>query len=117
MGAAIGNMNANALGVGNLLVTDVESASKSITKLDQAIARVSTQRSSLGAVQNRLEHTINNLGVAAENMTASESRIRDVDMATEMMEFTRLNILSQASTAMLAQANQQPQAVLQLLGR
>jgi len=64
-----------------------------------------------------LEHTINNLGTASENLTAAESRIRDVDMAREMMEFTKLNILSQAATAMLAQANQQPQSILQLLGR
>ncbi|HEX7715568.1 MAG TPA: flagellin, partial [Bacillota bacterium] len=66
---------------------------------------------------NRLEHTINNLGVASENITASESRIRDVDMASEMMSYTKLNVLSQAAMSMLAQANQQPQQVLQLLGR
>ena len=69
----------------------------------------------MGALQNRLEHTINNLGVAAENLTAAESRIRDVDMAKEMMAFTKNNILTQASQAMLAQANMQPQGVLQLL--
>ncbi|CAM5442243.1 hypothetical protein BSAF29S_05730 [Bacillus safensis subsp. safensis] len=73
------------------------------------------ERSKLGAVQNRLEHTINNLGASGENLTAAESRIRDVDMAKEMSEFTKNNILSQASQAMLAQANQQPQNVLQLL--
>ncbi|HHV76127.1 MAG TPA: flagellin [Syntrophothermus lipocalidus] len=73
--------------------------------------------SCLGDHQNSLEHTINNLGTASENLTAAESRIRDVDMAREMMEFTKLNILSQAATAMLAQANQQPQSILQLLGR
>ena len=83
--------------------------------IDDAIAKVSTERSSLGAYQNRLEHTINNLSNASENLTAAESRIRDVDMAKEMMEFTKLNILSQAATAMLAQANSQPQMVLQLL--
>ncbi|MGJ3544981.1 flagellin Hag, partial [Bacillus subtilis] len=76
---------------------------------------VSKQRSKLGAVQNRLEHTINNLSASGENLTAAESRIRDVDMAKEMSEFTKNNILSQASQAMLAQANQQPQNVLQLL--
>ena len=69
----------------------------------------------MGAYQNRLEHTINNLGTSSENLTAAESRVRDVDMAKEMMEFQKNNILNQASTAMLAQANQQPQGVLQLL--
>ena len=116
MGSAIGDMTAKALNVDNLLLTDVVSAGKAITKIDQAISRVSSQRSTLGAVQNRLDHTINNLGVASENITAAESRIRDADMAKEMMEFTRLNILSQSTTAMLAQANQQPQQVLQLIG-
>jgi len=116
MGAAVGRMDSEALGVKSVLVTDAFSAGRAITKIDEAISRVSAQRSSLGAVQNRLEHTINNLGVAAENITASESRIRDVDMAAEMMEFTRLSILTQASTAMLAQANTQPQSVLQLIG-
>jgi flagellin len=83
--------------------------------IDGAIGVVSTERSKLGAMQNRLEHTINNLGVASENLTAANSRIRDVDMASEMMEFTRTQILTQAGTAMLAQANQLPQSVLQLL--
>ncbi|MFG6669515.1 flagellin Hag [Bacillus subtilis] len=83
--------------------------------VDDAIKTVSKQRSKLGAVQNRLEHTINNLSASGENLTAAESRIRDVDMAKEMSEFTKNNILSQASQAMLAQANQQPQNVLQLL--
>ncbi|MCY7903275.1 flagellin, partial [Bacillus inaquosorum] len=98
---------------------DVSSATFSfdteIAKIDTAITSVSSQRSKLGAVQNRLEHTINNLGASSENLTAAESRIRDVDMAKEMSEFTKNNILSQASQAMLAQANQQPQNVLQLL--
>jgi flagellin len=116
MGAAIGRMDSEALNVKNILVTDAFSAGRAITKIDEAISRVSSLRSDLGAVQNRLEHTINNLGVAAENITASESRIRDVDMAAEMMEFTKLSILTQASTAMLAQANTQPQSVLQLMG-
>ena len=79
------------------------------------MAHVSAQRSQLGAWQNRLEHTINNLGTSSENLTAAESRIRDVDMAQEMMEFTKNIILQQAAQAMLAQANQQPQSVLQLL--
>ena len=90
-------------------------ASAAITTIDNAIEKVSAQRSQLGAFQNRLEHTINNLGTSSENLTAAESRIRDVDMAKEMMEFTKNNILSQAAQSMLAQANQQPQSVLQLL--
>lgn len=83
--------------------------------IDKAIGSVSTQRSTLGAAQNRLDHTINNLTTTSENLSAAESRIRDVDMAAEMMEFTKNNILSQAATSMLAQANQMPQSVLQLL--
>ncbi|KXG76339.1 flagellin N-terminal helical domain-containing protein [Thermotalea metallivorans] len=83
--------------------------------VDKALTAVSTQRAKLGAIQNRLEHTIKNLDTAAENLQASESRIRDVDMAREMMNFTKQNILNQAATAMLAQANQAPQGVLQLL--
>ena len=83
--------------------------------INSAIEQVSTQRSALGAVQNRLEHTIKNLDTSAENLQASESRIRDVDMAKEMMNFTKNNILTQAAQAMLAQANQAPQGVLQLL--
>ncbi len=96
-------------------VTTSEKASAALSIINDAIERVSAQRSQLGAFQNRLEHTINNLGTSAENLVASESRIRDVDMAKEMMEFTKQNILSQAAQAMLAQANQQPQGVLQLL--
>jgi flagellin len=91
-------------------------ANRMIGQLDTAISKVSTQRSKLGAYQNRLEHTIANLETAAENLTAAESRIRDVDMAAEMMNFTKQQILMQAGTAMLAQANQKPQSVLQLLG-
>jgi flagellin len=93
----------------------VNSASSAITSLDTAIQTVSTNRANLGAVQNRLEHTISNLSVATENLSASESRIRDTDMAQEMVSFTRSQILTQAGTAMLAQANQAPQQVLQLL--
>lgn len=99
----------------NSVVDTVAKAQTLITEMDAAIVDVSSQRGVLGAAQNRLEHTINNLNTSAENLTASESRIRDVDMAKEMMEFTKNNILSQAATAMLAQANQQPQMVLQLL--
>ncbi|MFY9198405.1 MAG: flagellin, partial [Acutalibacteraceae bacterium] len=80
-----------------------------------AINQVSMQRADLGAMQNRLEHTVNNLGTTAENLTSAESRIRDVDMAKEMMAMTKNNILNQAATAMLAQANAMPQSVLQLL--
>ncbi len=115
MGINIGNMNARALGVNNIQVTDRANAARSITVIDSAIARVSDQRANLGAYQNRLEHTINNLTTASTNLTASESRIRDVDMAKEMMNFTKLNILMQAGNSMLGQANQLPQNVLQLL--
>jgi flagellin len=87
-----------------------------ISQIDAAIGAISTQRAEFGAVQNRLEHTLNNLAVYQENLTASESRIRDVDMAAEMVEFTKLQILQQAGTAMLAQAQQSGQSVLKLLG-
>lgn len=96
-------------------VTTATNASGSLDTLDAAIKSVSDERAKLGAVQNRLEHTINNLGTSSENLTAAESRIRDVDMAKEMMNQTKNSILSQAAQAMLAQANQQPQGVLQLL--
>ena len=96
-------------------VTSSDKASGSIETINKAIEQVSTQRSKLGAVQNRLEHTTANLNNTSENLTAAESRVRDVDMAKEMMNFSKNNILSQAAQAMLAQANQQPQGVLQLL--
>ncbi|MCL4533650.1 MAG: hypothetical protein M1370_00610 [Bacteroidetes bacterium] len=86
-----------------------------ITKVDNAIDYVNTKRSNLGAYQNRLEHTIANLGVASENLSASESRIRDLDLASEMVNFTKTQILQQAGTSILAQANQAPQSILQLL--
>lgn len=86
-----------------------------ITKIDEAIKAVSAQRADLGAAQNRLEHTINNLGTTQENLSEANSRIRDVDMAQEMMSFTKSNILSQAATSMLAQANSMPNSVLSLL--
>lgn len=98
-----------------LNVSTREGAAKAIAVLDKATSTVSSERAKLGAVQNRLEHTINNLGTASENLTAAESRIRDVDMAKEMMQQTKNNILAQAAQAMLAQANQAPQGVLQLL--
>lgn len=114
------NMKATAsvvnLGASTSIAVSSQSAANLMIKtLDTAITKVSEERSQLGAYQNRLEHTIKNLDVAAENLQASESRIRDVDMAKEMMEFTKGNILNQAAQAMLAQANQVPQGVLQLL--
>ncbi|WP_175990240.1 flagellin Hag [Bacillus sp. Marseille-Q1617] len=114
----VGNMTAGGanLGVSGLdISTDSATATAAIATLDTAITNVSTERSNLGAFQNRLEHTINNLSTSSENLTAAESRIRDVDMAKEMMNQTKNSILAQASQAMLAQANQQPQGVLQLL--
>lgn len=111
----ISSMSSSSLGVGGLDVSSQSAATASIDKVKNAINAVSTQRAKLGATQNRLEHTINNLGTTSENLTAAESRIRDVDMAKEMMTFSKNNILSQAAQAMLAQANQQPQGVLQLL--
>lgn len=96
-------------------ISTQEDASHSISVIDEAINSVSAERAKMGAVQNRLEHTINNLSTSAENLTAAESRIRDVDMAKEMMEMTKNNILQQAAQSMLAQANQTPQNVLQLL--
>ncbi len=116
----IKSMKAADLGVDKAKVTiDKDTAtttiSKAISTINTAIDTVSTERANLGAYQNRLEHTINNLNTSSENLSAAESRIRDVDMAKEMMEFSKNNILTQAAQAMLAQANQQPQAVLQLL--
>ena len=112
----INDMRSKALGIDKLDVTTPNGAAEAIKKLDNALTLVSAERSKLGAIQNRLEHTISNLGVAAENIAASESRIRDIDMAEEMTNFTKNQILVQASTAMLAQANQKSQAVLKLLG-
>jgi len=111
----IGTMGATALGVDGVKIDSQSGANSAIAKIDSAIKAVSSQRADLGAIQNRLEHTINNLDTTSENLTAAESRIRDVDMAKEMMEFTKNNILLQAAQSMLAQANQQPQGVLQLL--
>ncbi|MEK4629855.1 flagellin [Solibacillus sp. FSL R7-0682] len=111
----IASMDANALGVDALTLDTSANSQAAITAVEAALTTVSTERSNLGAVQNRLEHTINNLGTTSENLTAAESRIRDTDMAKEMMNFTKNNILMQAAQSMLAQANQQPQGVLQLL--
>ncbi len=100
---------------GNISFATNALAGTSISHIDDAIKLVSDERAKMGALQNRLEHTINNLNVTSENLSAAESRIRDVDMAKEMMQYTKNNILTQAAQAMLAQANQQPQGVLQLL--
>ena len=119
----INDMKATTLGSDDLKISAIDVTDFETTDFDEqlgavesAIASVSKERSNLGAVQNRLEHTISNLDNSSENLQAAESRIRDVDMAKEIMEFTKQNILSQASQSMLAQANQQPQQVLQLLG-
>lgn len=112
----INDMTAAGLGVDAATIATKGGADSALSSLDGAIKSVSDERAKLGAFQNRLEHSINNLTTTSENLSAAESRIRDVDMAKEMMEFTKNNILNQASTAMLAQANQMPQGVLQLLG-
>lgn len=115
---SIDAMNATALGVGpNVLSVDsFTNAGAAMTKIQAAISMVSAQRSALGALQNRLEHTIANLDTTSENTSAAESRIRDVDMASEMVEYSKNNILQQAGQSMLAQANQSTQGVLSLLG-
>lgn len=115
MKVTIGDMGADALGVTNLDVSTQDGANIAITVIDRATSKVSAQRSYLGAIQNRLDHTINNLDTASENLSAAQSQIADVDMAAEMMEYTKNNVLTQAAQAMLAQANQQPQQVLSLL--
>jgi flagellin len=113
--AGSGGFNATDLGTSGVALTTQAGALSAITAIDGAISKVSTSRASLGSLQNRFEHTINNLSVAVENLSASESRIRDTDMAQEMVGFTRAQILSQAGTSMLAQANTAPQSVLSLL--
>jgi flagellin len=112
---SIGSMKSSDLQVNNIIVDSFDKATEAISTINEAINTVSKERSNLGAIQNRLEHTIKNLDTAAENLQASESRIRDVDMAKEIMEFSKLNILNQAAQTMLAQANQNPQSILQLL--
>ena len=114
------NMRATAVGVTTDLVTNVGSgsaadANKLTSAIDKALVNVSTQRAKFGAIQNRLEHTIKNIDNTSENLQAAESRVRDVDMAKEMMNYSKNNILNQAAQSMLAQANQQPQNVLNLL--
>ena len=120
MSIEIGDMRAEALGIRSekgetLSIETSEKANEAITKFDEALNAVSSQRANLGAVQNRLEYTISNLDNTAENLTSAESTLRDVDMAKEMMEYSKNNILNQAAQAMISQANQQPQNVLQLL--
>ena len=112
---SIGNMDATGLAVNAVDISTQSTADTAITTINSAITKVSDERAKLGSVQNRLEHTIKNLDTSSENLQASESRIRDVDMAKEMMNYTKNNILQQAAQAMLAQANQAPQGVLQLL--
>ena len=112
---SIGNMRSRELGLGGVNVATTDDAKDAIGRLDEAVSRISAQRADLGASQNRLEHTIASTDNTAENLQAAESRIRDVDMAKEMMNLTKLNVLQQASQAMLAQANQAPQQVLSLL--
>ena len=115
MSVSVGDMHTAALGIADINIGTQAGAKAAVDKIKSAINSVSSTRGDLGAIQNRLEHTINNLSVTSENMTAAESRIRDVDMANEMMAYTKNNILVQSSQAMLAQANQLPQGVLQLL--
>lgn len=112
---SVGDMSSTSIGVGGADVSTKDAANKAIDMVDSAVKTVSMQRAGLGALQNRLEYTVNNLTTTNENLTAAESQIRDTDMATEMINYTKNNILQQASQAMLAQANQQPQAILQLL--
>ena len=113
---SISNMESSAIGVNGLSVSSFDSAGSAMSKIQSAIDIVSTQRSALGALQNRLEHTIANLDNISENTQAAESRIRDVDMAEEMVNYSKNNILAQAGQSMLAQANQSTQGVLSILG-
>ena len=113
---SIGKMNTAYLGIDSLKMSSFSAAGKAMKAIQAAIDKVSTQRSTLGALQNRLEHTINNLDTTSENTQSAESRIRDTDMASEMVEYSKNNILSQAGQSMLAQANQQTQGVLSLIG-
>jgi flagellin len=115
MSLTMDDMTADGLSLSGTDIKTQEKASLAISSVNSAINAVSTQRAKFGALQNRLEHKINNLDTSAENLQAAESRIRDVDMATEMTEYTKNNILVQAATSMLAQANQAPQNVLSLL--
>ena len=113
---SISKMDASSIGVSGLSVSGNVAAGKAMSAIQKAIESISTQRSALGALQNRLEHTIANLDTTSENTSSAESRIRDVDMAEEMVEYSKNNILAQAGQSMLAQANQSTQGVLSLLG-
>ena len=117
MSFTLDDMSAAALGVGGnkIDLSSQTTAQKATTAIDEAIKKVSASRGKMGAVQNRLEHTIANLDTAAENMQTAESRIRDTDMAEEMVNYSKTNILAQAGQAMLAQANQSNQGILTLL--
>ncbi len=115
IGFSIENMRSRELGLGGTDLLTAENSQEAIERLDNAVKSISAQRADLGAAQNRLEHTIASTDNTAENLQAAESRIRDVDMAKEMMNLTKLNVLQQASQAMLSQANQAPQQVLQIL--
>lgn len=112
---SIDDMRSDGLGIKGLDVSNADAAGDAIETIKNAINKVSTNRANMGALQNRLEYTINNLDVSSENLTAANSRIRDTDMAKEMMAYTKMNVLTQSAQAMLAQANQQPQSILQLL--
>ena len=112
---SVTKMSASNIGVSGLAVSSNVKAGEAMSKIQLAIQSVSSQRSKLGAIQNRLEHTINNLNTTSENTSAAESRIRDTDMASEMVEYSKNNILAQAGQSMLAQANQSTQGVLSLL--
>jgi len=116
MSVAVKDMHVKSIGVGDVDISDQKGAAEALNKIKTAINNVSDQRGSLGALQNRLDHTLNNLGVMRENIQNAESLIRDTDIAEEMMAYTKNNILNQSAQAMLAQANQLPQGVLQLLG-
>jgi flagellin len=113
---SIGAMSSTGLSVNGLTVSSFSTAGSAMTKIQAAIDKVSTERAKLGAIQNRLEHTIANLDTTSENTSAAESRIRDTDMAKEMVQYSKNNILSQAGQSMLAQANQSTQGVLSILG-
>ena len=115
IGFDVDYMRSRELGLGGITIDTVENAQEAIERVDIAVSRVSSQRADLGAAQNRLEHTIASTDNTAENLQAAESRIRDVVMAKEMMNLTKLNVLQQASQAMLSQANQAPQQVLSIL--
>ena len=115
LNVSINDMSAKSLGVASVNISSLKGAQGAIDTIRTAIDTVSAERAKLGAIQNRLDYTINNLDTTVENLNASNSRIRDTDMAKEMMEYTKMNVLVQSAQAMLAQANQQPQSVLQLL--